>query len=101
MAADRPDRGPFADSAHDRMAEVLKAALESPEEAPIDDATRRLMLHLSIEPPEGLKMPPRVAVAPPQADPASESLLRRFFHMARRKVDGAGPPGPASKPRSD
>lgn len=77
-------------SARERMAEVLRAALEPNEDAPIDDETRRLMLHLSIEsPPEPRAYP--VAVPAPEPVAAPPSLLRRVFSKKARQHDAVHP----------
>lgn len=73
-----------AETARERMAEVLKAALEPVEDAPIDDATRRLMLHLSIEP-----VPAPTAPPPQERDKGAPSMLRRLFLHKRRGRNGA------------
>ncbi|UYY58775.1 hypothetical protein [Sphingomonas sp. S2-65] len=71
-------------SARERMADVLKAALEPVEDAPIDDATRRLMLHLSIEPLGGVSAGPAKHLEP-EDGATSASLLRRIFGYRRWK----------------
>ena len=79
MASDDRRGERLTESARERVADVLKAALEPVEDAPIDDATRRLMLHLSIEPLGGGAAAP--ATHSGRRDPASASLLRRIFRQ--------------------
>jgi len=80
MASDGRGGERLSESARERVADVLKAALEPVEDAPIDDATRRLMLHLSIEPLGGTAAAP--ASQPERRDAAtSASLLRRIFRQ--------------------
>jgi hypothetical protein len=71
------EANPDAGHARDRIAEVLRTALGPPEEDALEDETRRLMLHLSIEPlanaaplPEG------------EAPSSRKPLLRRLLGRA-------------------
>ncbi|MBB5708945.1 hypothetical protein [Sphingomonas xinjiangensis] len=70
--------------ARERIAEVLRVALESREDAPIDDATRRLMLHLSIEPPSKQVLSPAEKASPDATSRpvAPRSLLRRVLNRS-------------------
>jgi hypothetical protein len=70
-----------AGHARERIAEILRTALGAPEEDGLEDETWRLMLHLSIEPPEN------AASAADSAAPAAaprQPLLRRLL----RRSDG-------------
>ena len=42
--------GPDADPAHERLAAILRKAMPLPDETALEDETRRIMLHLSVEP---------------------------------------------------
>lgn len=83
------------ETARERMARVLRVALEPGEDEPIDDATRRLMLHLSIDQPPApvrSRAPVASATTPPAETPPT-SLLRRVFARKSRqhdRVSGAG-----------
>ena len=62
MDRNAPDPDTDSTTARERVAAMLRAAMGEPEEESLEDATRRLMLQLSIEPPPA---PPAVAGAPP------------------------------------
>lgn len=77
MAA-APD--PFAETdpvaARERVGDALRQALHGAEDAPLEEETQRLMLHLAIEPYE------RALLAPPYERPKQRrrrSLLRRLL----------------------
>jgi len=67
-----------AGHARERIAEILRTALGTPEEDGLEDETWRLMLHLSIEPPENAA-PAIEPVAPPVSErlPLLQRLLRK------------------------
>ena len=44
------DPDPHADPSHARIAAILRDAVALPDDAALDDETRRIMLHLSVEP---------------------------------------------------
>lgn len=71
------------------MAEILRVALEPSDDAPIDDATRRLMLHLSIDQPPLALEPGALPVAAdvPAVSAPPPSLLRRVFRRKERQQD--------------
>jgi hypothetical protein len=71
------DAGP----ARERITEILRSALGTPEEEALEDETRRLMLHLSIEP---LANAAPVSELAAPADPVRPPLLRRLL----RRHDG-------------
>jgi hypothetical protein len=78
-----------AGHARERIAEILRSTLGTPEEDGLEDETRRLMLHLSIEPPvnaapvaEGAALPVSGVVSGPVS--GRRPLLRRLL----RKSDG-------------
>lgn len=62
------EANPDAGHARDRIAEILRTALGPPDEDALEDETRRLMLHLSIEP---------LANAAPLPDDAADLSTRR------------------------
>ena len=67
-----------SDTARERVGEMLRAAIGEPKEEALEDATRRLMLQLSIEPPP---VPARaLAKTPPKP-----RLLGRLLRKPRRK----------------
>jgi hypothetical protein len=70
-----------AGHARERIAEILRKAMGAPEEDGLEDETWRLMLHLSIEPPENAA--PLTESAAPAAAPR-QPLLRRLL----RRTDG-------------
>ena len=70
------------DGARDQIGDLLRSALPSAEDAPIDDATRRLMLQLSIEPVDGLAQR-----QPEETVPRKRSLFRRVL---RPQANSAG-----------
>jgi hypothetical protein len=76
-----PDTG----DARIRMGEVLRKAWSGAEDAPLEEETQRLMLHLSIEPIE-TERPGPISEAR-AARPARRSLLRRLL---RRPAGGLG-----------
>jgi hypothetical protein len=65
-----------AEPARERIAEILRSAMGAPEDEALEDETRRLMLHLSIEPLDGARATP-AAVAPPARMPLLRRLLRK------------------------
>lgn len=66
------DAGP----AGERIGEILRAALGAPDEAALEDETRRLMLRLSLEPLENEGVPHPSDGA---AEPIRPPLLRRLL----------------------
>jgi len=56
------------------------------EDAPIEEETQRLMLHLSIEPPE--RFPGRTEPPRPRKKPRGRSLLRRLLGRAAGREYG-------------
>jgi hypothetical protein len=65
-----------AEPARERIAEILRTAMGAPEEEALEDETRRLMLQLSIEPPDAVA---RVSQAPASPAPARMTLLQRLL----------------------
>ncbi len=63
--------------ARERIAEILRTAMGDPEEDGLEDETRRLMLHLSIDQPEATAAPPEPTVAVSRRTPLLQRLLRR------------------------
>jgi hypothetical protein len=63
-----------ADQVRERIGEILKSALAPAEDIPLEDETRRLMLHLSCEPIEG---PVRQVAAVPT--PRRPRLIERVL----------------------
>jgi len=72
------EANPDAGHARERIAEILRTTLGTPEEDGLEDETRRLMLHLSIEPPANAAQPERAA-RPDTLRP----LLRRLLGKAQ------------------
>ncbi len=68
-----------AGHAQERIAEILRTAIGTPEEDGLEDETRRLMLHLSIEPLENAA--PASERAEPSVSPR-KPLLRRLLRRA-------------------
>jgi hypothetical protein len=70
-----------AGHARERIAEILRVALGTPEEDGLEDEMRRLMLHLSIEPSD---------TAAPAAEPAALPVSERLPLLQRwlRKANG-------------
>ena len=66
------DAGP----ASERIGEILRSALGAPDDAALEDETRRLMLRLSLEPLENEGMDPGPDAALP---PVRPPLLRRLL----------------------
>ena len=64
-----------AGHARERIAEILRSAMGAPEEDGLEDETRRLMLHLSIEPPDNAAPIPE----PTLTVAARKPLLRRLL----------------------
>ena len=62
------EANPNAGPAHERIAEILRSTLGTPEEEGLEDETRRLMLHLSIEP---------TVNAAPALEPAAREVSAR------------------------
>lgn len=89
MARSDEQGGRLGESARERVADILRTALEPGDEAPIDDATRRLMLHLSIDPPPAPAASGR-PLATPEASAPPPSLLRRVFGRKDRRHGAAG-----------
>lgn len=90
MAGSDGQGGRVNELARERVAEMLRVALEPGDEAPIDDATRRLMLHLSIdEPPPPTAIPLMKPEAPTASAAPPRSLLRRVFGRKSRQHDAA------------
>ena len=73
-----------AGHARERIAEILRSAMGAPEEDGLEDETRRLMLHLSIEPADNAAPIPQPAAT---AVSARTPLLRRLL----RKTGGDVP----------
>jgi hypothetical protein len=74
------EANPDAGHARERISEILRSAMGAPEEDGLEDETRRLMLHLSIEP-----SPVKATPAPePVLLPAStrKPLLKRLLKKA-------------------
>jgi hypothetical protein len=70
-----------AGHARERIAEILRTAMGTPEEDGLEDETWRLMLHLSIEPPENAA---RAAESAAATVAPRQPLLRRLW----RRSDG-------------
>ncbi|AQR72619.1 hypothetical protein BXU08_02110 [Sphingomonas sp. LM7] len=68
-----------AGHARERIAEILRGALGTPEEDALEDETRRLMLHLSIEP---------LANAAPVPDEAAPHPRKPLLRRLLGKQDG-------------
>ncbi|WP_206366550.1 hypothetical protein [Sphingomonas gei] len=62
--------------AHERIAEILRSAMGDPEEEGLEDETRRLMLHLSIDSPDKVDAS---AAVPAPAVPVRKSWLQRVL----------------------
>jgi hypothetical protein len=100
MAGSDGQGGRLNELARERVAEMLRVALEPGDEAPIDDATRRLMLHLSIDQPPA-PPPAAIQITKPEVPAASTpppSLLRRVFRRKNRQ-HGAATAGSSPKGR--
>ncbi|NIJ20382.1 hypothetical protein FHS95_002074 [Sphingomonas naasensis] len=67
------DAGP----ARERIGEILRSALGAPDEAALEDETRRLMLRLSLEPLENEGAGAPQAALPPRRRPLLRRLLGR------------------------
>lgn len=78
------EANPDAGLARERIAEILRAALGPPEEEALEDETRRLMLHLSIEPLANATPPFREESASDLA--AVRRLLRRLLGRSESDV---------------
>jgi len=70
---------PDAGLARERIAEILRSTLGTPEEEALEDETRRLMLHLSIEP---------LANAAPISESEASPSRRPLFHRLLGRQDG-------------
>lgn len=70
------DAGP----GRERITEILRSALGAPDEEALEDETRRLMLHLSIEPLPNATLDDQPAAEVRAARPG---LLRRLLGRAR------------------
>jgi hypothetical protein len=68
-----------AGHARERIAEILRSTLGTPEEDGLEDETRRLMLHLSIEPPVNAAP---VAEGAASAVSGRRPLLRRLLRKS-------------------
>lgn len=60
----------------ERVGAALRRAWHGAEDAPLNDETQRLMLHLSVEPPQPQAIPIRREA---QAASRRPSLMRRLF----------------------
>jgi hypothetical protein len=67
-----------ADQVRERIGEILKSALAPAEDAPLEDETRRLMLHLSCEPIE--------AAVPKPSSPPVRLRARLIERVLGKKV---------------
>jgi hypothetical protein len=76
-----PDFDPSG--ACERIGAALRQAWDGVENAPLEDETRRLMLHLSIEPLEPQTSARR---AEPHAQPRRRSLVRRLLRRTARRA---------------
>jgi hypothetical protein len=77
MARNEPRPDPDAGGALDRLGETLRAAWKDTEDSPLEEETRRLMLHLSIEPLEPAR---QWASGDLRGTPRRSSLLRRLLY---------------------
>ncbi|MDT8758316.1 hypothetical protein MZO42_06380 [Sphingomonas psychrotolerans] len=78
------EANPDAGHARERIAEILRSAMGTPEEDGLEDETRRLMLHLSIEPPtNAVPAQTRAAAQVSSRKPLLRRLLRKAAGDAR------------------
>jgi hypothetical protein len=82
----KPD--PHADPAHERLTAILREAMPLPDEAALEDETRRIMLHLSVEPTPLVvraTAPAPVRGVPVEAEPPAprRSRLKRWIAANR------------------
>jgi hypothetical protein len=77
----RPDLDPI--DARDRVGAALRRAWEGAENAPLEDETQRLMLHLSIEPLEPQAAGSRLELHTAQR---RRSLVRRLLGRPHRRA---------------
>lgn len=78
MAADFDSRfDPDTHGACDRIGSALRQVWDDAEEVPLEDATQRLMLHLSVEPYDEIAQP--AAVAPAPRKQRRRPILRRLL----------------------
>ena len=84
------EANPEAGAARERIGEILRSALGTPEEEALEDETRRLMLQLSIEPLDnaGADFPPTTPA--PQARPPAERPTHSLC-ASRFPIGGALP----------
>jgi hypothetical protein len=77
---------PHADPAHERLTAILREAMPLPDEAALEDETRRIMLHLSVEPtPPVTRAAAPVRGGPSEAEPLAprRSRLKRWIAANR------------------